>query len=107
MDLIISCLDVFRANLPMWIKGYPESAECDLISMGNPFGPPYPAIGIHCKKVQDFALLPGFIELYDVLEAKMTDEKIKEVIDESKKVESITREELKKVGVYSEPVKYK
>ncbi|MBA9077932.1 hypothetical protein [Rufibacter quisquiliarum] len=107
MNLIISCLDVFRVQLPIWFENFPKSAEYDLLSFEKPHGPPYPVIGIYCEDDKDFKSLPSFIEIFDNLELKMTKEMIEEVINESKIIKSITWEELKKIGVYTEPVQYK
>ena len=107
MNVIISCLDVFRVKLPLWFKEFPKTAEYDLICLENSHGSSYPAIGIHCTRNEDFNLLPSFINLYDDLERKMTDEMIKEIVNESKMIESISWEELKKIKVYAKPVKYK
>ncbi len=107
MNLIISCLDVFRTKLPIWFKYFPTSTEFDLISFENPFGSAYPAIGIRCSREEDFDLLPSFIDLYDELETKMSDDMIEKVIDEAKGIDSITWEKLKNIKVYTEPVKHK
>lgn len=43
-DLIVSCLEVIRLNLPPIIPESSPDIEYDLITVDNPFGPPYPAI---------------------------------------------------------------
>ncbi|WP_196884938.1 hypothetical protein [Aureivirga sp. CE67] len=107
MDLSIKCLDVLRIKIPLWFPEFPKNAEYDLISYENPFGAPYPVIGIHCEDENDFKKLPSFIDLFDEIEEKITDEVLNEILEATKNIDSITWEKLKEIGTYSESVKLK
>lgn len=64
-------------------------------------------IGIYCEDQADFEKLPSFNDLFDQLEMLMTYGMIKEVLEETNNIEAISWEELKRIGVYTNPIKYK
>jgi hypothetical protein len=45
-DIIVRCLEVIRLALPEILAEGSESIEYDLVAVNNPFGSPYPVIGI-------------------------------------------------------------
>lgn len=66
LDSLTRTLEVLRQNIHH-IVDLPNSAEIDLISLGNPHGDNYPAVAIHCTIKEDFEKLPHMFDLSEMV----------------------------------------
>jgi hypothetical protein len=66
LDLIVKCLEVIRLQMPQILSQGAAGVEYDLIAVGNPHGPPYPAIGVHCPKESDLSTIPDWPQIDDI-----------------------------------------
>jgi len=100
LNLIVLCLEQIRTEIPAILNIETESIEFDLISVGNPHGENYPAIGIHMK--------PNFIHNID-LDIFKIEEKVEDWINEkgidnliqNTQIElTLSWDQLQEIGVY-------
>lgn len=65
LDLIVKCLEVIRLHMPEIISKDIPGIEYDLIAVGNPHSPPYPAIGMYCPEETDLNSIPDWPQVDD------------------------------------------
>lgn len=100
MDMIMSCLEVIRRRMPELFSELPKSVQYELIPYGNPFGEPYPVIGIYSDIAADQKKIPGFIDLYERVENWLNKIEIATIKEEAQSIKVIDLEVLKnrKIG---------
>lgn len=102
MDTIVGCLEIIRRKLPEEFKQLPESLEYDLLAVENPFGPPYPAIGIHTSTVEDLKKIPDASDLHMMVEKWVERMGLDQLKAQASQLEILTWAELEKVQRYPE-----
>lgn len=100
MDLIVACLEVIRLKLPKKFSDFPKGLEYDLLSVENPHGSAYPAIGIHASNKYDFQQIPDFHDLYDTVELWVNEMGIESIKQEAINISVLSWEELEKLRQY-------
>ena len=95
MDFIILCLEIIRTKLPDLFSEFPQSVKYELISLGNPFGEPYPVIGLYSDNSKDFEKIPEFLDLDERVEIWLNEIGIETIKKEAKKIKTISWETLK------------
>ena len=79
MDKLIACLDLICKELPTILTDFPTSIRYTVLAVGNPFGPPYPAIGFYTDYPDDYNLISENYDFDQVVEDWLTFEKIQDL----------------------------
>ncbi|WP_040254255.1 hypothetical protein [Psychroserpens mesophilus] len=95
MDFIVSCLEIIRTKLPELFSEFPKSVKYELISLENPFGEPYPVIGLYSDNPKDLKEIPEFLDLDERTEIWLNNIGIETIKNEAKKIKTISWETLK------------
>ncbi|SNR39353.1 hypothetical protein [Flavobacterium sp. ov086] len=97
-DLIISCFEYIRGEIPTILNIDPDAIEVFLVSFCNFLGQYYPAIGIRDKVDSKESIHLDFFEIDDKIENWLTNlgiENLKQKAKEIKTVDWKTLQELK------------
>nr|WP_321237192.1 hypothetical protein [uncultured Psychroserpens sp.] len=95
LDLLISYLELICKELPNVLTDFPKNTKYTVLAVGNPHGPPYPAIGFYCDNPKDFDILPDSYGFEEVVENWLTEDKIKRFKLEAENHKTKSWEELK------------
>ncbi|WP_124981261.1 hypothetical protein [Nonlabens xiamenensis] len=95
MDYIVSCLEIIRIKLPELFTEFPKSIKYELIPLGNPFGEPYPVIGLYSDNPKDLEKIPEFLDLDERIEIWLSEIGIESIKKEAEKIKTISWEALK------------
>ncbi|MDC8003875.1 hypothetical protein POV27_07415 [Aureisphaera galaxeae] len=95
MDVIISVLEVIRIRLPELFTEFPESIEYEIIPLGNPFGDPYPVIGLYSDNPKDLESIPDFLDMDERVQNWLKGIEIETLKKESENVKTVSWEVLK------------
>ena len=93
LDLIVKCLEVLRLKMPQIIVEYDEY---DLISVGNPHGKPYPAIGWFSISGREL----DFFEVEEKVEQFIQNIGLENLIKESQTIDYIDWHSLEMDKIY-------
>jgi len=97
-DLIVACLEVIRLELPNYFPHFPDSIKYFLLPLHNPHGSPYPVIGAYSPNHDEAQQLPGFQELYDIVEKWVNEWGIDNIRREAEKIKILSWQQLKSIG---------
>lgn len=95
MDSIVSCLEIIRTKLPELFVGFPKSIKYEIIPLGNPFGEPYPVIGLYSDNSEDLKKIPDFLDLDEEVEIWLNKIGIETIRKEAEKIKVMSWETLK------------
>ena len=95
MDELVACLDLICKELPMVFTDFPTSIKYKVLAVGNPHGPPYPAIGFYTDYPDDYNLISENLDFDQVVEDWLTTEKIMDLKLRTKKHSYKSWEELR------------
>ena len=95
MDSIVSCLEIIRTKLPELFTEFPKSIKYEIIPLGNPFGEPYPVIGLYSDNPEDLKKIPDFFDLDEEIEIWLNKIGIETIRKESEKIKVMSWETLK------------
>ena len=99
MDLIVSCLEVIRTQLPKLFTELPKSVKYEIIPFGNPFGESYPVIGLYSDNPKDLEKIPEFLDLDEQVDIWLKIIGIETIKQESKKIKVMSWETLKSKNI--------
>ncbi|TDQ25725.1 hypothetical protein [Tenacibaculum caenipelagi] len=100
MDSIVSCLEIIRTKLPELFTEFPKSIKYEIIPLGNPFGEPYPVIGLYSDNLEDLKKIPDFLDLDEEVEIWLNKIGIETIRKESEKIKVMSWETLKNINTY-------
>ena len=100
LDLIVTCLEVIRIQMPQILFQVAADIEYDLISVGNPHGPPYPAIGAYCPKESDWVTLPDWPQIDEVINQWVEKTGIDRLREKAADVDYIDWNQLTSLGTF-------
>jgi len=95
MGLIVSCLEVIRNEMPELFSELPKSVQYELIPLGNPFGEPYPVIGLYSDIPNDYKKIPEFLDLDERVENWLNKIGIETIKKKAKTIKTVSWETLK------------
>jgi len=95
MDCIVSCLEIIRTKLPELFSEFPKSVKYELIPLGNPFGEPYPVIGLYSDNPKDLEQIPKTLNLDERIEIWLNEIGIETIKKEAGKSKITSWETLK------------
>ena len=95
MDFIVSCLEVIRTQLPELFSEFPKSVKYELIPLGNPFGEPYPVIGLYSDNPKDLEKIPEFLDLDEQVDIWLNKVGIETLKKDAEKINTVNWETLK------------
>src|SRR5690606_25090668 len=94
MDSIVSCLEIIRIKLPELFSEFPKSIKYELIPLGNPFGEPYPVIGLYSDNPKDLKKIPEFLDLDEQVQIWLNKIGIETIKNDAKKIKTVDWETL-------------
>jgi hypothetical protein len=95
MDLIVSCLEIIRTKLPELFSEFPKGVKYELIPLGNPFGEPYPVIGLYSDNPKDLEEVPEFLDLDEKVDIWLNKIGIETIKKDAEKIKTVNWETLK------------
>jgi hypothetical protein len=98
--LIVKCLEVIRIQMPQILFRAAAGIEYDLISVGSPHGPPYPAIGIHCPTESDLVTLPDLTQIDEIINQWVEKTGLNQLREEALAVDYIDWTQLTTTGTF-------
>ncbi|MVM37251.1 hypothetical protein GO730_05750 [Spirosoma sp. HMF3257] len=100
LDLIVKCLEIIRLELGSILDINSSGIEYDLIAVGNPFGGPYPGIGIHCVSEAESTKIPEWDEIGRRVELWIENLGLDNLVKAGEKIDYIDWETLLQFGTY-------
>ena len=100
LDLIVKCLEVIRIQMPQIFSEGAAGVEYDLIAVGNPHGPPYPAIGVHCPKESDWNTLPDWPQIDEITNQSIEQTGLEILIEKTVDIDYINWDQLTRLKTY-------
>ncbi|WP_428740191.1 hypothetical protein [Tenacibaculum sp.] len=100
MDSIVSYLEIIRTKLPELFTELPKSIKYEIIPLRNPFGEPYPVIGLYSDNLEDLKKIPDFLDLDEEVEIWLNKIGIETIRKESEKIKVMSLETLKNINTY-------
>ena len=87
MDAIVSCLETILKKLPQLFNEFPNSIKYRVIPLRNPFGEPYPVIGMYSDNLEDLKKIPELLDLDDKVQNWINKIGLDRIIKETKTIE--------------------
>ncbi len=72
----------------------------DLIAVGNPHGPPYPAIGVHCPNESDWHTLPDWPRIDAITSQWVEQTGLETLIEKAVNIDYIDWDRLRRLNTY-------
>ena len=100
LDLIVKCLEVIRVQMPHIVSAGAVGIEFDLIAVGNPQGPPYPAIGMHCPVETDLNTVLDLPQIDDKVNQWVRQTGLNELVEKASAIQYIDWERLRSMKTF-------
>ncbi len=100
VDLVVKVMEVIRIQMPQILSEGAAGVAYDLIAVGNPHGPPYPAIGVHCPNESDWDTLPDWPRIDAITSQWVEQTGLETLIEKAVNIDYIDWDRLMRLNTY-------